>query len=366
MKQINIQTWNEKQFRDSRHAWNLLLEKSNSDPLFMSWEWQHTWWHTFAEPEQMQLQLLAAVDDKGNLVGLAPLYLSKAKSKKIIVTHRLQFIGNCWHGKATMRTELLDFIAEKSLSNEVVNAFYKHINTLSTWDELILVDLKKDSDTYKLLKKEKPIPNSYYRIAEEFKSFFIETTGSFDHYIKNLGKNTRLSLFNRRKILDQLGEIHFNPKQNDDIESQFKQLNHLHAKRWGSPVFRDKRLRFNTTLAKLMDQRNALCFSILSIDNNPVSIQYNYLVNNQKYNIQAGFDESVHKKIALGYIHFGYEIEHACASDINSYDMLAGKGKNTHYKERLTRSSINIVNVQIIRNQWVKYLYKLYDYFNKA
>ncbi len=365
MEQITIQNWSENQFKNSRHAWNLLLERSNSDPLFMSWEWQHTWWYIFSEPEKMQLQLLAAIDNKGNLVGLAPLYLSTAKSKKIIITRRLQFIGNCWRGKATMRTELLDFITDKSLSNDVIKAFYNHINTLSIWDELILTDLRKDSKTYQLLKKEKLIPKCYYRIAEEYKSFFVETTGSFDSYIKNLGKNTRLRLFNRRKILEKLGDIHFNPKQNSDIESQFGLLNHLHKKRWGKPIFREKRLLFNTTLAQLMAQRDAVCFSVLSIDDKPVSIQYNYLLDSHKYNIQAGFDENIHKKIALGYLHFGYEIEHACTSHITSYDMLAGDGKNTPYKERLTQSSINIVDIQIIRSRRVKYLYKLYDYFNE-
>jgi len=312
----------------------------------------------------MQLKLLAATNDAGELVGLAPLFLSKVKSKKFIVTRRLQFIGNCWRGKATMRTELLDFISDTSCAKDVVNAFFQHINKLRDWNELILSDLKKDSDTYKLVIKEKLLLKCHYRRAEEYASFYIDTTDSFDSYLKQLGKNTRLRLFNRRKNLEKLGKAVFTVNQNDNISRQFERLNQLHAQRWGSPVFTGVRLHFNETLAKLMAEKDALSFSTITFDNKPVSIQYNYVINNHKYNIQAGFDESFHKKIALGYLHFGYEIEHASHNAITSYDLLAGGGKNTSYKEHLTKRNVQIINLQIIRNPIVKLLYKLYDALN--
>lgn len=363
MNEITIQEWDIEKFKSSRGTWNKLLESSASDHLFMSWEWQHTWWETFSTPHTMQLKLLAATNREGKLVGLAPLYLSKATSKRFITTRRLQFIGNCWRGKTTMRTELLDFIVDNSVSDSVVKAFYNHILELSIWDELVLTDLKKESVTYKVL-SEKPLASCYYRKAEEFDSYFVNTTGSFSNYTKLLGKNTRLRLFNRRKILNQLGEILFENHQTEDIEQQFKLLNHLHSKRWGSPVFQNERLQFNETLAKLMAKKDALSFSIISIDRHPVSIQYNYIVNNHIYNIQAGFEENFHKKLALGYLHFGYEIEHAYSNNTTGYDFLAGNGKNTPYKKQLTDSKIKIVDMQIIRKPLIKWLYRLYDYTN--
>jgi len=364
MTNIIIHEWNEDQFRNSQQEWNKLLHHSTSDPLFMSWEWQHTWWQAFSEPN-MQLKLLAATNSAGELVGLAPLYLSKARSKKIIITRRLQFIGNCWRGKATMRTELLDFMTNTSCSKDVINAFFQYINKLCHWDELILSDLKKDSDTYKLLIKETLLAKCHYRHTEEYASFHIETTEGFADYLKQLGKNTRLRLFNRRKNLEKLGNVVFTVNQNDNIKRKFELLNQLHAKRWGNPVFTGVRLQFNETLAKLMAEKDALSFSTITFDDKPVSIQYNYVINNHKYNIQAGFDEDFHKKIALGYLHFGYEIEYACDNTITSYDLLAGEGKNTSYKAHLTKRSVRIINLQIIRNPVVKALYKLYDYFNR-
>ncbi len=360
MTDIIIHEWNKDKFSNSQQEWNKLLHHSTSDPLFMSWEWQHTWWQTFSEPN-MQLTLLAATNGTGELVGLAPLYLSKARSKKIIITRRLQFIGNCWRGKATMRTELLNFMSDTSCSKDVVNAFFQYINQLRNWDELILADLKKNSDTYKLLTNAPLLPKCHFRTTEEYDSFYIDTTGNFQDYIQQLGKNTRLRLFNRRKNLQKLGNIVFKPDQQDDTKRQFKLLNGLHSKRWGKPVFTGARLQFNQILANLMAHRDALSFSTITFDGKPVSIQYNYIINNHKYNIQAGFDEDFHKKIALGYLHFGYEVEHACNNQTTGYDLLAGEGKNTSYKGHLTKRSVRIINLQIIRNPVVKMLYKLYD-----
>jgi len=364
MNKITIQTLNEAQFRDYKEEWSELLDRSDSDPLFMSWEWQHTWWQVFSEPDLMKLQLFAAFDNSGRLVGIAPLYLSKSKSKKIIITDRLQFIGNCWRGRVTMRTELLDFIVDKSISDIVIKALYSHIYNLSNWNELVLTDLRKDSATYQLLTTNDLLPESYYRHAEEYESFFVNTSGSFDDYIKALGKNSRLRLFNRRKVFDRLGDAIFRNNIIDDIEGHFKLLNDLHAKRWGAHVFLGKRQLFNETVARLMAQKKALSFSTLTVNGKTVSIQYNYTINNHVYNIQAGFEEGLHKKLALGYLHFGYEIEDACCSAINRYDFLAGDGKNTPYKERLTQSTVKIVDLQIIRHPIIKLAYKTHDYLN--
>lgn len=363
MNYIGVTEWGEEQFQNSCDEWRELLGKSASDSLFMSWEWLVTWWNVFSDPSEMSLKLFVATDSDGRLVGIAPLYLSVAKSKTIMKTRRLEFIGNRWRGPCTMPTELLDFIVERSISKQVVRAFYTHIYTLPDWDEFILPGLNKSSETYQLLISERPLGNCYYRRAEEFESYYLNTGGSFAQYIQQLGKNTRLRLYNRRKLLNTLGNVKYEKIESHNIDEQFELLNALHAKRWGSPVFKGKRLEFNKRVANLLAQKGALAFSKLSVDNNPVSIQYNYVIDRHEYNIQAGFDEAFHKKIALGYLHFGYAIELACSNGITTYDFLAGEGKNSQYKAKLTKTSLNMVDIQVVRNIFIKALYRIYDRF---
>lgn len=365
MTDIKIYLWDEGQFNGSQKDWAKLLERSNSDRLFMSWEWLSTWWNVFSDSKSMQLRIYVALSGSGELIGIAPFYLSMVRTKKFLKTKRLQFIGNCWRGKLTMRTELQDFIVDNNYAVEVIEAFYRHINSLQGWDEVVFSDMPKNSETYRLLVNKKPLKNAYYRHAEEFNSYYLKLSDNFESFCSSLGKNTRLKLFNRRKLLETLGEVEFLDITDGDVNTSFSLLNSLHKQRWGKPVFEGERLEFNRTVAELMKLKNGLLFSIILLDKKPVSIQFNYVINNREYNIQAGFDERFHKKISLGYLHFGYEIECAFNKNLKVYDFLAGEGKNTQYKERLTSSTKNIVCMQVVRNTFLKTLYRLYDFYSK-
>ena len=362
MENICILQWDEEKFLRSKDEWNELLSRSNADALFLSWEWQATWWKVFSDPENMTLHIFAATASDGKLIGLAPLYSSTVTTKKI-KTNRLQFIGNCWRGKATMLTELLDFIVDKSNSKNITRDLCVDIFSQEHWDEFILPYLSLQSETYQSLIENKLYSKCYFRHAEKYNSYYLNTQGEFKKYTENLGKNTRLKLINRRALFEKLGNTTYERMLSDNIDDKFDLLNNLHSKRWTKPVFDGDRLLFNSTIAKLMAKKNCLNFSTLSIDNEPVSIQYNYVVNQHNYNIQAGFDEEFHNKISLGYLHFGYEIEASFHEKINVYDFLAGEGKNTQYKERLTNSYLGMVDLQIIRNPILKTLYRLYDFF---
>jgi len=364
MEKIRVELWSEFEFGNAQEVWADLLERSKSDELFMSWEWLFSWWDTFANKDNDVLHIIAAYDESNILVGLAPLFISSATSKKIIRTQRLQFIGNFWRGSDTMRTELLDFIADSAYSKQVIEALFDYINSMTNWDEFILSDLDKSSVTYQVLFEKKILDNVYYRNVEEYDSYYLEIGSSFDGFCKLLGKNTRLSLLNRRKILEKMGRVEYIEADCNAVGSQFILLNTLHMKRWGKPVFEGVRLNFNINVATLMAKKNQLQFSIILLNNIPISMQYNYVVNGHEYNIQAGFNESLHNKISLGYLHFGYAIESAFKKGLRVYDFLAGEGKNTPYKKRLTADSKVIACIQIIRNKHLRKIYYVYDLFN--
>ena len=363
MNGIKIELWDLVRFNNAQEEWSNLLERSSSDKLFMSWEWLHSWWEAFANSDDYTLQIIAAYNSDNTLVGLAPLFLIPAKSKKIIKTQRLQFIGNCWRGAVTMRSELQDFIVDKSISTDVIKSLFTFINSLSNWNEFVFSDLDKRSETYQVLMGEKLLDNAYYRYAEDCESYSLSLDSSFEEYCKSLGKNTRLKFFNRRKLLDKEGCVKL-VEDNNDIELCFTLLNELHIQRWGKPIFEHDRLAFNIKVAELMKSKGQLNFSILMLDNTPISIQYNYVVAKHEYNIQAGFNENFHNKISLGYLHFGYAIESAFDKGLQYYDFLAGEGKNTQYKKSLTNNSITIASIQVIRSPLAKILYRLYDAYS--
>lgn len=363
MSNISVYLQHEQEFVNMQMEWSAILEHSDSDKLFMSWEWLYTWWTTFSTPT-MQLFILVAKNEEGNCLGIAPLYLENYIAKKFLKTRRLQLLGNCWRGKATMRTELQNFIVDMKYSYEVLCSFADYLNDSDVWDEIILSDLKENSQTFDVLIQQKKLKNCYYRCVDKTKSHYLNTSSSFQNFHQALGKNTRLKLLNRRNLLEKLGHVDFTV-DSTNIEESFNLLNNFHSTRWGAPAFEGVRLDFNVAVAKLMSKTGALRFSSLLLNDEVVSIQYNYVLSRHLYNIQSGFNESFHKKISLGYLHFGFEIESAFNSDVEVYDFLAGEGKNTQYKERLTNTNDEIVCMHIIRSPFAKFIYRVFEVISR-
>lgn len=50
--------------------WNALTDKSPVNEIFLTWEWQHTWWESFGRGKL----LLIAAEESGHLIAMAPLF----------------------------------------------------------------------------------------------------------------------------------------------------------------------------------------------------------------------------------------------------------------------------------------------------
>lgn len=359
-KQYKAELWSEEKFSSCKDEWSALLAVSDANPFFMSWDWMYTWWESFSHPEYT-LMMIAVYSHENKLLGVAPLYLSPSYLKRIIKIRRLQFVGRCWHGtpnsEFAMRTEYLDFIIKRDEHEAVLEAIFSFIDNNLEWDEFTIQELNKKSPSYAFIKKQKYA----CRWVDEYKSYLLPLASNFAQYVAALGKNTRLQVFNRRKLLEKKGEVAIHSYTGEEIDTCFSILDDLHVKRWGYPVFTDSRMVFNKKLAACFAKSGQLHFIVLLVNDVPQSIQYNYCVNGTEYNIQAGFNPDFDKKLRLGYLMFGYAIEHAYHSGMQIYHFLAGAGQNAEYKERLTKQSETMVDVQLVRSNWLKFLYRFYD-----
>ncbi len=356
---FSITQWTPAQFAGAKDAWNELRGRSGADPLFMSWEWQYTWWKTFAEPASVDLFMLAAYDEDGQLCGLAPLLRRRSTIRNLLKVTRVELIGNLWRGPTTMRTQHVDFIIQPHREEEIGAAFLRYLSGCD-WDEAALSDLKADSSMLRVLQRSASTGANYARFTPSAVSYYVDTTGSFDDYLAARGKNTRLQMYNRRKNLERLGKVEV--RHCDDHEEFFAQLNHLHSLRWGKDAFSGRRLEFNRRVAMLMEEGQGTHFSTLLLDGRPLSVLYNYRTGGQEYYIQGGFREDFDKKVALGFLHLGYAIEDAFAnSAIKRFNLLPGGGKTTSYKPRITTSYDSMMEAQVVKGRLLKLAYRAYD-----
>ena len=56
--------------------WDTLLSKAQSNVVFLTRQWQQTWWNHFGTPANCQLHLLILREEGGTLVGVAPIFVA--------------------------------------------------------------------------------------------------------------------------------------------------------------------------------------------------------------------------------------------------------------------------------------------------
>src|SRR6186713_2260045 len=74
-------------FGDLRADWQALLQASEADSPFLTWEWLHAWWTHLREVRGLQLLTVRASD---RLIGIAPLSISRGRLPWL---SQLEFVG---------------------------------------------------------------------------------------------------------------------------------------------------------------------------------------------------------------------------------------------------------------------------------
>ena len=114
-------------FAALRGEWNDLLRRSRFDTIFLTWEWQTTWWRTLGAPRG-PLYILAAREAE-RLVGILPLYLTSDDAGRT-----LRVVG-CFEV-----ADYLDLIIEAGQEEAVYRAFLDWLvgPEAPAWDALDL------------------------------------------------------------------------------------------------------------------------------------------------------------------------------------------------------------------------------------
>ncbi|WP_172408486.1 GNAT family N-acetyltransferase [Marinobacter sp. es.048] len=338
--------------------WQEVLESSEADPLFMSWPWLFSWWEIWGKDLGLELALFGAYDANSRLVGLAPFYLHDFSSPFGLRIRRAHFLGNAWHISPTVRTEYSSLIIKKGMEAVVTNALLSEVTRLD-WHEMVVCDqLLPELSRWKrglLLggRKIALVPR-----ARDI-GVRVPTEGSFREWLRKLGANTRLKLYNRREYIKQKrGDLVLTRVTEKQMAGFFEHLNEFHRHRWGKSCFDDKAVAFHKkVIARL--QHHQLGLTALEFNGETVSVLYDILAGSSRYNLQAGFQEGFDRKVALGTLHLGYAIEECfSAESVRSYDLLAGYGKNSFYKSRFQGETVQFVTVQFARHPLMRGIYR--------
>jgi len=124
----------EAEFCTLQPAWDELFESNPSNSPYHTWQWNFTWWRHFGRPRA--LRLLAA-EERGRLIGLAPLYL--AERFRGLPIRNLSFI-------ARKRADYQDFLVRPGAEETFFRQVLTHLrDEVRDWSFIELRDLPESS-----------------------------------------------------------------------------------------------------------------------------------------------------------------------------------------------------------------------------
>jgi len=309
--------------------------------LFRSRAWVQAWIDTWGKHPQINLMDLGGRGDP-----LEHVYTTRARLKKILPISCLCLAGTGWGPITTPRAEYNNLDSLLALAGSA-SALAKLLAPLP-WQILSLPDVISPSESEQHLHAIAPALGAIPHQAKTEIAYSVAPQ-PWDTYLANLGGNTRLAYFNRRKLLSGLGSVEIRQYPLHEADDFFAQLNRFHCLRWGRPCYAPDTLSFMCNLGqRLPEEGGRLLLECLAINGEVVSVLVDIEWRGTRYNLQSGYFENRFPKIALGALHMGYAIEAALAQQ-QTYDFMAGHGKHSNYKARIATQQQLLVSYQLER-----------------
>jgi hypothetical protein len=328
--------------------------------LFRSHAWLSAWQASWGN--SVEIHPLTQTNES---VLATAIFARKYRLKKLFPITTAFPLGISTTAAPSIRSEYFCCPETASTVDEYIANYIKTALHYS-WDQFYIPDVLEDSEEAQAI-KDVAKKNGLECIVKEIDTVYAVNLkcSNFDDYLKQLGSNTRLKLFNRRKNLQKIGQINI-ANIWPDQELFYSLLNQFHEQRWGKVCYQGKNLKFmRLLLDALAEQGHVIDLSVMSVNQQPVSVVLDILIDGRIYNLQSGYLENYAKNISLGTLHFGFQVEAAFANNnaIDVYDFMAGVGKNSNYKSALANCTGEFNSFLLVRSPLLKILYRLQKRF---
>lgn len=307
--EVRLQIQIHNTFEGLQPEWDDLLHRSEADDIFLTWEWQATWWQVYQPGD---LCIVACRDETGQLVGLAPLY-------EVDGVHCI--VG----GKDV--TDYLDFIVDEDMLSAVFQAYAHHFQ--QNQYQLDLVNIPANSSTISQLVDCLQSLGAVVEVLQHEVCPLVELPDSWDGYLALLDKKQRHEL--RRKMRRALGteeQIEWftvDASHNlDDMMERFTRL--MAASDPQKAVFLqdEQHVTFFKHFVTLAMQKNWLQLNFLTVDGQDAAAYLNFDYNNRilVYNSGLALDNFSH--LSPGIVLLANNIQRAIDEKYAVFDFLRG------------------------------------------
>jgi CelD/BcsL family acetyltransferase involved in cellulose biosynthesis len=320
--------------------WNALLEKSRCNTVFLTHEWQSTWWRMLGEGELWIVALRERIE--GRLVGIAPFYLIRHESGELAGKLQLNLVG------CIEVSDYLDIIADKEWEDAVYDGLVEWLTSSEApaWDILDLCNLPEDSRTYRVMADKLQVSGMVVRVFQEDVAPQFPLQLRYETYLQEqVDKKQRHEIRRKQRRAEREADVGFyfvGAKQNLEAEvDDFIALQR--ASRTDKSDFMSPDMhRFFVAMSVSMQDAGwlRLCFLTLNGEKAASLIAFEYDGHFLLYN--SGYNPDAYAQLSPGWVILSYAIQYAIATGCHRFDFMQG---NEEYKYRFGALDYRVMRV---------------------
>lgn len=313
--------------------WNELLKDSDSDNIFLTWEWINSWWKVYGE--KYKLYIVTVKDPGGGLLAIAPLKIALRRYFGFRKRSVLEFIGI----GEDVTPEYLDFIVRKGHEAVIVPLLLKYLFQHSGCDVFDLRSFAGSSKNILFIMKYFRQNEIRHDLSHDSSCPVALLPNTWNDFMGGKSRNFRKKMneFSRRCVRDLNIKLR-KCVSLSELESCTDKLIELHQNRWRglSRAFRSKKyIQFHKLISAIFLERDWLRLYFLQEKERIVAGIYCYYYNGVYSYYQSGRDLR-YSKYRVGLVLMNRVIEEAIKEGAVIFDFLTG---NETYKYRWAKSS---------------------------
>ncbi len=324
-------------FEALQSEWNLLLPQNATNEIFLTWEWQSTWWHAYRPGD---LWVIAARNEAGTLVAIAPWFIEHPD--RVVRT-----IG------CVEVTDYLDVLVAPS-SRE---AFYVALTDFvvercADYSRIDLCNILESSRTLDILPRLLTERGFAVQVRHEDVCPFIPLPDDFEAYLNQLDAHQRHEL--RRKMRraqnaqNETVDWYIVGPQHDLAAETQKFLSLMAASQPNKAQFLQSagNRRFFEAIIRQLAECGWLQLSFLTVNGEPAATYLNFDFNNRILVYNSGIMPGTHTHLSPGIVLMCYNIRHAIERGRSVFDFLQG---GEEYKYRMGAQDRAVMMLEAVR-----------------
>ena len=334
---VNITTYTDASVFDALAGeWNALLSRSATRTLFLTLEWQRTWWSGLGEGD---LRVLAMRDDAGALVGIAPLFFGAEN----LAGSEVSLVG------CREVSDYLDVIFDRAHEADCYRALVEALagSGVPPWHEIGLCNIPETSPTAPILSELAQARGWRAELKFEDVCPIIQLPDSFDAYLAALDGKERRELVRKLRRAGEEAQVVFavdGASLDRDVDD-FIRL--MAASAHDKADFMTPRMeRFFRLMARAMFDAGWLELSFLEIEGVRAASYLNFVYGDAVLVYNSGLDPMKFAHLSPGQVLLGRLIEKAIRDGRRTFDFLQG---DEVYKHNLGGRDVKLYTLRLSR-----------------